>query len=57
MSEQKSKEQQRKEMAAKIWLSYYNRVLFEKGIITERERNKMEVKINSWKMPSQMPLS
>ena len=50
MSEQKSNEQQRKEMAARIWLSYYNRVLYEKGIITERERNKMELKISSWKM-------
>ena len=36
MSEQKSTEQRRKETAAKIWLSYYNRVLYEKGIITER---------------------
>lgn len=50
MSEQKSNEQRRKETAARIWLSYYNRVLYEKGVITERERNKMEVKINSWKM-------
>lgn len=54
MSEQRSGEQRRKETAAKIWLSYYNRVLYEKGVITERERNKMEVKINGWKMPSQM---
>lgn len=50
MSEQKPKEQRRKETAARIWLSYYNRVLYEKGVITERERNRMELKINSWKM-------
>ena len=50
MSEQKSNEQRRKETAAKIWLSYYNRVLYEKGIITERERNKMALKIDGWKM-------
>jgi len=50
MSERKSNEQRRKEMAARIWLSYYNRVLYEKGVITERERNKMDLKINSWKM-------
>ncbi len=50
MSEQKSNEQRRKETAAKIWLSYYNRVLYEKGVITERERSKMVLKIDSWKM-------
>lgn len=50
MSEQRSNEQCRKETAAKIWLSYYNRVLYEKGVITERERNKMALKIDGWKM-------
>ena len=50
MSELKSNEQRRKEAAARIWLSYYNRVLYEKGIITERERNKMALKIDGWKM-------
>lgn len=50
MSELKSNEQRRKEMAAQIWLSYYNRVLYEKGIITERERNRMALKIDNWKM-------
>ncbi|WP_300415776.1 hypothetical protein [uncultured Oscillibacter sp.] len=50
MSERKSSEQRRKEAAARIWLSYYNRVLFEKGLITERERNQMTLKIDRWKM-------
>ena len=50
MSERKSSEQRRKEAAAMIWLSYYNRVLFEKGLITERERNQMTLKIDRWKM-------
>ena len=50
MSERKSNEQRRKETAAKVWLSYYNRVLYEKGIITDRERNKMALKIDGWKM-------
>ena len=50
MSEQKSNEQRRKETAAKVWLSYYNRVLYERGIITERERNRMALKIDSWKI-------
>lgn len=50
MSESRSNEQRRKEMAARIWLSYYNQVLYEKGIITERERNRMALKIDNWKM-------
>ena len=50
MSELKSDEQRRKETAARIWLSYYNRVLYEKGVITERERNRMALKIDNWKM-------
>lgn len=54
MSEHRANERQRKEMAAQLWLSYYNRVLYEKGIITERERNRMALKIDSWQMPSQM---
>lgn len=44
----------RKEMAARLWLSYYNRVLYEKGVITEQERNKMSLKIDKWQIPSQM---
>lgn len=27
--------------AREIWLSYFNKVLFEKGLITEKEKNKM----------------
>lgn len=50
MSGVKSDEQRRKESASKIWLFYYNRVLYEKGIITERERNRMALKIDNWKM-------
>ena len=50
MPEHKSNEQRRREAAARVWLSYYNRVLYETGIITEKERRKMELKIRSWKM-------
>lgn len=32
-------------MAEQIWLLFFNQVLFEKGIITEAERNKMVLKI------------
>ena len=30
-----------------IWLHYYNRVLFERGAITEEERNRMASRINA----------
>ena len=50
MPERQSNEQRGRETAARIWLSYYNRVLYEKGIITQRERSKMELKIRNWKM-------
>ncbi len=29
----------------RLWLTYYNDTLFEKGLITEEERNIMRVKI------------
>ena len=45
---------QKKQEATKIWLSYYNRVLYEKGIISEQERNRMTLKIDKWQMPQQM---
>lgn len=50
MSEKKS--QQRQDLAGQLWLSYYNRVLYEKGIITEKERNRMALKISGWKAPT-----
>lgn len=28
-----------------IWLTYFNNVLFEKGVITEKEKNKMTAAI------------
>ena len=34
-------EQQKKVLVEEAWLKYYNQVLFEKGVITERERNLM----------------
>lgn len=30
-----------------IWLTYFNNLLFEKGIITEDERNKMSCQISN----------
>ena len=37
---------QKQVMAEQAWLNYFNKVLFEKGLITERERNKMVLKID-----------
>lgn len=31
--------------AKEIWLNYFNKVLFEKGLITEKEKNKMSALI------------
>ena len=45
----KSLEQQRIEMAEKIWLLYFNETLFKQGLITERDRNLMRNKINARK--------
>ena len=40
-------EQQKKTFVEEAWLKYYNQVLFEKGMITERERNLMIHKIDA----------
>ena len=40
-------EQAKKELAEQLWLSYYNQVLFEAGLITEAERNRMKNKISA----------
>lgn len=42
-----SSEQTKKELAEQLWLSYYNQVLFEAGLITEAERNRMKNKIST----------
>ena len=34
-------------MSNEIWLNYFNRHLYEKGIISELERNKMKIMIES----------
>lgn len=39
--EKLTNEQRRKALAEELWLSYFNRFLFEKGLITESERNRM----------------
>ena len=39
---------EKKIVAGRCWLNYYNNALFEKGIISERERNRMALKIAGW---------
>lgn len=40
-------EQQKKQIAEQVWLGYFNQTLFEKGLITESERNRMSNRIAS----------
>ncbi len=47
-----TEEQKKRELGGRLWLAYYNQTLYEKGLITERERNKMALKINGWNAPS-----
>lgn len=46
-----SLEQVKKAYAEQVWLDYYNRVLFDAGLITEAERNLMKNKIRA-RVPS-----
>ena len=39
----------KKQTAEQIWLAYFNKILFEQGIISETERNKMALRIESRK--------
>lgn len=38
-------EQQRVSLSERLWLAYFNSYLYEKGLLTESERNKMILKI------------
>ena len=42
--------EQKKQITESTWLDYFNRTLFEKGIITESERNKMALRIDARKV-------
>ena len=39
-------DEREKRMAEDIWLNYFNRYLFEKAVITEKEFNRMTEKIS-----------
>ena len=45
-------EQQKQYLAEQLWLLYYNQYVFDKGLITEQERNRMINRINNRKMSS-----
>ena len=45
MNAQNDPEARQKRVAEDLWLSYFNRFLFEQGLITEQERNRMTAKI------------
>ena len=47
MSKALNPEQQKKLLVEEAWLKYYNQVLFEKGLISERERILMINKIDA----------
>lgn len=38
-----SNEQKKQAAAEKIWLNYFNQYLYEHGLITELERNRMKI--------------
>lgn len=40
-------EQKKRSVMEQLWLTYYNDTLYEKGVITEDERNKMRIMIKS----------
>lgn len=40
-------EQQKKSLAEKLWLAYFNQYLYEQNIITEAQRNCLALQIES----------
>ena len=42
-----SAEQAKESLVEKLWLAYFNQYLYEQNIITETERNRMFLKIES----------
>ena len=54
MAKQKttSETQKKRELGSRLWLDYYNRTLYEMGLIPEQERNRMSLKISAWQGPS-----
>ncbi|MCD7929757.1 MAG: hypothetical protein LUF86_06315 [Clostridiales bacterium] len=40
-------EQKKESVIQRLWLTYYNDTLYDKGVITEEERNRMRVAIKT----------
>ena len=40
-----AKQSEKTAKCEKIWLNYFNQYLFEQGVITEEERNRMKLQI------------
>ena len=45
-------EQQKKSLTEKLWLAYFNQYLYEQRMITETQRNRMALRIESRKAPT-----
>ena len=45
----REKQEQKKLMAEKLWLNYFNQTLYEKGFLTEGQRNRLKLIIDSRK--------
>ena len=48
-----SAEMEKKKVAEKVWLDYFNEYLFEHGLIDEMTRNKLRIKIITMEKKSQ----
>ena len=40
-------EKQKKQIAAQMWLQYFNQTLYSQGLISEAERNKLALRIDN----------
>lgn len=40
-------EQKKQSVMEQLWLTYYNDTLYDKGVITEQQRNRMRVMIRA----------
>lgn len=49
MVEKNGNFQEKQSLTERLWLAYFNSYLYEKGMITESERNKMITKIEKHK--------
>ena len=52
-TDRKMSEYEKQSVIEKLWLIYFNDTLYEKGLITETERNRMANKIHARKPSGQ----